>query len=77
MADCGAGGCLYDVFADPGEHEDLAEVPDHAGVLKDMRQRLIELRGTVFQSPYSLEAPNCSAPKVVEMIANGVWAPYL
>ena len=77
MADCGAGGCLYDVFADPGEHQDLAGVPEHAAVLRDMRQRLTELRETVYQSPFSLEAPNCSAPEVAEMVANGVWAPYL
>ena len=77
MADCGPGGCLYDVFADPGEHRDLAGRPDHATVLSAMRQRLLELNETVYQSPYSREAPNCSAPKVAEMIANGVWAPYL
>ena len=44
--ECGAGGCLFNVFADPGEHEDLAS--REPGVLAEMQARLAELRRGVF-----------------------------
>ena len=68
--DCGSG-CLFDVFADPGEHVDLAAA--RPGDLAEMQARLAELQAGVF-SPLrggaSALACNVSAP-------NGEWRGFV
>ena len=74
-ADCGSLGCLYDLEADPGEHNDLAAA--EPGIASVLRKRLAALRTGVFQTPYDVDArPNCSSPAVQRIVADGVWAPW-
>jgi arylsulfatase A-like enzyme len=46
--ECGAGGCLFDVAGDAGEHEDVAAA--HPGVAAALAARLAALRGGFFSN---------------------------
>ena len=52
---------LYDVVADPRELRDLAADPAHAGVLADMRQRLLAVNATVARTAHMPSDPNGTA----------------
>jgi arylsulfatase A-like enzyme len=53
VADCGVPptgtGCLYDVTADPGEHDNLMEAAALAGMAPDARLRVQAVRDTLWQ----------------------------
>eukprot|EP00037_Helgoeca_nana_P013660 m.125968 g.125968 ORF g.125968 m.125968 type:complete len:523 (+) comp22161_c0_seq1:3-1571(+) len=55
--DCGSKGCLYDVFADPGEHTDLSE--SQPQIAAQLRARAEELDRT--QIDFVLGGPNLTA----------------
>jgi len=42
-------GCLFDIFADPTEHEDLAGNASFKGVVSALRARITEEQSRVFQ----------------------------
>jgi len=70
--DCGPGGCLFDVAADPGEHHDLAG---------QQPARLALLQGILAQEAARVYDPDRGAPghapcRAAEA-AGGYWAPYL
>ena len=77
--DCGTGGCLFDIFADPGEHTRLDALSTHAMVLRSMQQRVTELNATVYQTAYDdspLTAEECASPAMQAIQRSGVWAPW-
>lgn len=76
--DCGDRGCLYDIFADPTEHEDLALRNDSAteALLANLTARFGALALTAYQTPWVEQTMNCSAPRVQKMLRSGFWAPY-
>ena len=71
--DCGPAGCLFDVFADPTEHHDLAlELPQ---TRKDLLDRLGELNEGVF-------APNRGKPSRAACVVaaakyGGFYGPFV
>lgn len=73
VARCGDGGCLYDVFADPGEYVDLAADPAHAADLARL-QKLLGSANTKLFSP-DRGAPDTRACQ--QVVKNGgFWAPF-
>ena len=75
---CGQRGCLYDIIADPTEHDDLATRHDPLTeqLLANLSARFDALAKTAYQTPWAKQGMNCSAPRVVRMLASGFWAPY-
>lgn len=66
-------GCLFDVFADPSEHTDLADA--HPEVVSQLLARLQALDETLFDPPRG-KADHAGACAQVE--ANrGFWGPWL
>ena len=78
--DCGAGGCLYDVRADPGEAHDLSKAPPGnesaaamAQVLEYMHRRIEAYRGTaLLRVPGERDPAAC----VAAMGRGGFWGPW-
>ena len=66
-------GCLFDIFADPTEHHDLAaEQPELAAALLE---RLVALDATLFDPPRG-KADHAGACRQVER-NSGYWGPWL
>ena len=79
--DCGqwdvaGSGCLFDLDADPTEHDDLAGDAAYDAAREALRARYAALRAGTYQTPAS--TVNCS---VVEAAVygrwSGFWGPYL
>jgi len=65
-------GCLYDVFADPYEHTNLAkEKPD---LWKSMYARMKAIEATTFSPDRG--SPDPASCTVVEKLYNGFWGPW-
>jgi arylsulfatase I/J len=77
---CGARGCLFDIFADPTEHDDLASSrqgePPVEALLANLTARFNALAKTAYQTPWVRTSMDCDAPRVRKMLASGFWAPY-
>ena len=82
--DCGAGGCLFNLTADPTESVDLARHSlgretsasrDVAALLKHLRERLRAHNRTVFSPDRGINdlTEACNAAKQRH---NGFWGPF-
>ena len=66
-------GCLFDIFADPGEHVDLAlQQPERVAQMLD---RLIKLDAAVYQPDRGLPDHAGACQQVVQN--DGYWGPWL
>jgi arylsulfatase B len=72
LFDCGALGCLFNVDADMGEHEDLAS--SQPALLRELTALLQQLNQTVFNPP---RAQPSDLPCAAAVAAGGYWSPYL
>lgn len=73
-SDCGADGCLFDVFADPTEHEDIAsKLPD---VRASLLARLADLNRGNF-NPDRGNRPSKRACAAAKFIYKGAYGPFL
>ena len=72
--DCGdAPGCLYDVAADPGEHEDVAAA--HPAVAAALRARIRELNATVYRPDRGTASPLACQAALSKW--GGFWGPFV
>jgi len=75
-----AGGCLFDLLADPTEHVDVAAKPEHAALVQQLKQRMAAEDKTVFKP---LRPPNpaaCEAALGQYYDASkevGFWGPFI
>ena len=65
-------GCLFDIFADPSETQDLRE--ELPGVFQRMMSRLDQIGLSVFQTNYSV-ASHCASPAKAMKKDHGFLAP--
>jgi len=71
--DCGDAGCLFDIFKDPTEHNDLAKSkPDIVATLK---QRLAELNKSIFRP--NRGEPSLLACKAAITRYKGFYGPFI
>jgi len=71
--DCGVGGCLYELTADPTEHHDLAA--SMPAVTKRMRARLDELNQRLYSPDRGKGDP--AACQVAEERFGGFYGPFV
>lgn len=70
------GGCLYDVYADPTEHENLSGDPAHSATFAAMQRRLAELAPTKFE-PVRKGGSKSLAKEVAHGRYGGYWGPFV
>jgi len=70
---CGPAGCLFNVFTDPTEHNDIAE--DYPELRQLMLQRLDELNRGEFQP--NRGRPDAHACKVARTKWKGFYGPFV
>jgi len=64
--------CLFDVFADPGEHNNIAE--SLPGQVAKMQAKLAELRRSAYSEPSNMQTALCQA----KVVANGnFYGPFI
>ncbi len=69
----GKGGCLFNIFADPTEHNDIAAAnPD---IVKAMMARIVELQTTAFGPDRGTD--DGTACKAAIDTWGGFWGPFL
>jgi len=77
---CEARGCLFDILADPTEHDDLAV--SHQGeaeteeILANLTRHFSDLVATAYQTPWAATPMDCNETRVQKMVASGFWAPW-
>jgi arylsulfatase I/J len=73
-SDCGDGGCLFNVFTDPSEYEDVAA--QHPDIAAAMRARIAELNGTVYRPNRGANDGKAACAKGLGEY-KGFWGPWL
>jgi len=66
-------GCLYDIFADPGEHVNVAA--EHPDTFSKMVSRITEVNKTFFDPKRGLASPK--ACEVALAKYGGFWGPFV
>ena len=66
-------GCLYDIFNDPTEHDDLAA--SHPDIVATLTEKINQYSTTRYQTPF-VDPPKCTAPGVQKVVKSGYWAPF-
>jgi hypothetical protein len=69
----GKGGCLFNVFADPTEHVDIAK--ENPTIVQEMYARILELQKTSFTP--NRGADDGTACKTATKKWKGFWGPFL
>jgi arylsulfatase I/J len=73
--DCGGGGCLWNIFADPGETSDLAA--EFPAVVKELAAALAVANATYYQTPMRfLTHADCGTPGLRRVLESGHWQPF-
>jgi arylsulfatase B len=69
----GKGGCLFNIFDDPTEHNDIAA--DHADIVAEMYARILELQTTAF-GPERGSDDGAACQAAMETW-KGFWGPFI
>lgn len=72
---CPNGACLYDIFKDPTEHNNLSGDPSMAPVIAKMRARLAELEATYFNPVRGRD--DGLAESTAREKWGGYWGPFI
>jgi hypothetical protein len=73
-ADCG-DGCLFNVFTDPTEHDDVAA--QHPDIVSSMRARIAELNATFYRPNRGASDDKGACAKAMGEEYRGFWGPWL
>lgn len=72
---CPNGACLYDIFADPTEHDNLSGDPAMAPKIQAMRERLAQLEATYFNPKRGTD--DGLAVQTAQTMWKGYWGPFV
>ena len=71
--DCGDSGCLFDIFLNPTEHDNINET--HPVIQKEMLAKLQAYQATYFSPDRGVQDPK--ACDVAFNVNGGFWGPFL